>query len=143
MNNGDKNVEEAVHIAQRPLPYVYMLLLNLPHSWAVFFLVVFLIGLPACSAMTQRTDAPELIGETDGSYVDNNVDFAITARVKTEIAKEPLLKDEEIGVKTSGGTVRMTGRVSSILVMEKALEVARGVQGVKSVKDEMQFRWQY
>lgn len=143
MNNGGKNVGEAVHIAQRPLPYVYMLLLNLPPSWTVLFFVVILIGLPACSPITQKTDAPELPGETDGSYVDNNVDFAITARVKAEIAKEPLLKDEEIDVKTSGGTVRMTGRVSSILVMEKALEVARSVKGVKGVKDEMQFRWQY
>jgi osmotically-inducible protein OsmY len=37
----------------------------------------------------------------------------------------------------------LTGAVSSILVMKKAIEVASGVQGVKEVKDEMQFRWQY
>lgn len=74
---------------------------------------------------------------------DDNIDSAITARVKEAIYNEPSLKGEEIGIETCQGTVRLTGAVSSILIMEKAIEVARGVDGVKEVKDEMQFRWQY
>ena len=64
-------------------------------------------------------------------------------RVKEAIYRDPSLKDEGIGVETHLGTVRLTGAVSSILVMEKAIEVVRGVKGVREVQDGMQFRWQY
>ena len=80
--------------------------------------------------------------ETNRTDRDERGDSAITARVKAAISREPSLKEEEIGVETTQGNVRLTGSVSSILVMEKAVEVARGVKGVRTVKDEMQFRWQ-
>lgn len=70
-------------------------------------------------------------------------DEIITARVREAILQEPALQSENIGVETSDGLVRLTGAVSSIIVMEKAVEVAGKVPGVKAVKDEMQFRWQY
>ncbi|ODT63942.1 MAG: transporter [Nitrosomonadales bacterium SCN 54-20] len=82
-------------------------------------------------------------GGMNTTDTDDNIDRAITARVKEAIYNEPSLKGEEIGIETCQGTVRLTGAVSSILIMEKAIEVARGVDGVKEVKDEMQFRWQY
>ncbi len=110
----------------------------------VFFFAILMIGLPSCSTITgQEIGTGEPIGETNAADTDENVDSAITARVKVAIYREPSLKDEGIGVETHQGTVRLTGAVSSILVMEKAVEVARGVEGVKDVKDEMQFRWQY
>ncbi|MBN9132193.1 MAG: BON domain-containing protein [Nitrosospira multiformis] len=93
----------------------------------------------------QETGVRELSGEMSRRDTDDNesADSAITARVKTAISAEPSLRDEEIGIETSQGNVRLTGRVSSILVMEKAIEVAREVKGVRAVKDEMQFKWQY
>ncbi|SFH57322.1 BON domain-containing protein [Nitrosospira sp. Nsp14] len=110
----------------------------------VFFFAILMIGLPGCSTIAgQEIGTGEPIGETNAANTDENVDSAITARVKVAIYKEPSLKNEGIGVETHQGTVRLTGAVSSILVMEKAVEVARGVEGVKDVKDEMQFRWQY
>ena len=110
----------------------------------VFFFAILMIGLPGCSTITgQEIGTGEPIGETNTVDTDENVDSAITARVKVAIHGEPSLKDEGISVETHQGTVRLTGSVSSILVMEKAIEVARGVEGVKDVKDEMQFRWQY
>ena len=110
----------------------------------VFFFAILMVGLPGCSTITgQEMGAGERIGEMNTADTDVNVDSAITARVKVAIHREPSLKDEGIGVETHQGTVRLTGAVSSILVMEKAVEVARGVEGVKDVKDEMQFRWQY
>jgi osmotically-inducible protein OsmY len=119
-------------------------LLNMFHSLVLLFVAVLIAGLPACSMVTaQETVQREPVGETNAADTGANIDSAISARVKEAISREPSLKDEEIGVETRKGTVRLTGAVSSILIMEKAIEVASGVEGVKDVKDEMQFRWQY
>jgi osmotically-inducible protein OsmY len=121
-----------------------MLFLNAINSFLVFFFAALLVWLPASSVMAaQEKEYLEMASKTGRRDMDENADLAITARVKTAISEEPSLRDEEIGVETSQGNVRLTGRVSSILVMEKAIEVAREVQGVRAVKDEMQFKWQY
>jgi osmotically-inducible protein OsmY len=119
--------------------------LNPLNNLIIFFLAALLVWLPACSVMAvEQLEGRDFSGEKETNRTDRNErgDSAITARVKAAISREPLLKDEQIGVETSGGHVRLTGSVSSILVMEKAVEVARGVKGVRTVKDEMQFRWQ-
>lgn len=114
------------------------------NSLIALFFAILMAGLPSCSTITvQEMGTHKLIGETNTGDTDENVDSAITARVKEAIYREPSLKDEGIGVETHQGTVRLKGAVSSILVMEKAIEIARGVEGVKDVKDEMQFKWQY
>jgi osmotically-inducible protein OsmY len=119
-------------------------LLDMFNSLVLLFFAILIAGLPSCSTITgQETGARTLTEETNTADTDENGDSAITARVKEAIYREPSLKDEEIGVETDQGTVRLTGAVSSILVMKKAIEVARSVEGVKEVKDEMQFRWQY
>ncbi len=70
-------------------------------------------------------------------------DKMIVGRVKQAIADDPLLKSEEIVVESTQGTVVLSGFVSSIIVMEKAVAVARRVEGVKDVKDAMRFKWQF
>ena len=119
-------------------------LLNMFNRLVLLFFAVLIVGLSACSMVTaQETGPRERMGETNTADTCDNIDSAISARVKEAISREPSLRDEEIGVETRKGTVRLTGAVSSILIMEKAIEVASGVEGVKDVKDEMQFRWQY
>ena len=128
------------------LPYerVRLVLLNMFNSLFLLFFAILIVGLPSCSTITgQEIGAPKRTGETKTGDTDENVDSAITARVKEAIYREPSLNDEGIGVETHLGTVRLTGAVSSILVMEKAIEVVRGVKGVREVQDGMQFRWQY
>jgi hyperosmotically inducible protein len=75
--------------------------------------------------------------EGTGEYVD---DTMITAKVKTAILKEPTLKSAEINVETFKGQVQLSGFVSSQMSMQRAVEVARGVGGVKSVKDDMRLK---
>lgn len=119
-------------------------LLDMFNSLVLLFFAILIAGLLSCSTITgQETGVRTLTEEANTADTDGNRDSAITARVKEAIYSEPSLKDEGIGVETDQGTVRLTGVVSSILVMKKAIEVARSVEGVKDVKDEMQFRWQY
>jgi osmotically-inducible protein OsmY len=75
--------------------------------------------------------------EGTGEYVDDTV---ITAKVKTAIFNEPSLKSGEINVETFKGTVQLTGFVSSRAAIDRATEVARGVSGVTSVRNDMRLK---
>ena len=72
--------------------------------------------------------------ESPGEYVD---DAVITAKVKAAVLAEPSLKSAEINVETSKGRVQLAGFVRSRADINKAVEVAKGVKGVKSVKNDM------
>ncbi|MEO8145725.1 MAG: BON domain-containing protein [Betaproteobacteria bacterium] len=72
--------------------------------------------------------------ETPGEYVD---DTAITAKVKTAVFEDQSLKSAEINVETFKGTVQLSGFVRSRADINRAVEVARGVKGVTSVKNVM------
>ena len=75
--------------------------------------------------------------EGTGEYVDDTV---ITAKVKTAIFNDSTLKVNEINVETFKGVVQLSGFVNSQADINKAVQVARGVAGVKSVKNDMRFR---
>ena len=72
--------------------------------------------------------------EGTGEYVDDTV---ITGKVKTAIFNEPSLKSAEINVETFKGVVQLSGFVSSKAAAGTALETARNVPGVTSVKNDM------
>jgi hyperosmotically inducible protein len=75
--------------------------------------------------------------EGSGEYVDDTV---ITSKVKAAIFNEPSLKSAEINVETFKGVVQLSGFVSSQAAESKAIEVARTVGGVKSVKNDMRLK---
>ena len=72
--------------------------------------------------------------EGTGEYVD---DSAITTKVKAVILNEPSLKVFQINVETFKGEVQLSGFVDTAQSKSKAGEVARGVKGVKSVKNNL------
>jgi len=72
--------------------------------------------------------------ESTGGYVD---DTAITTKVKTAIFTDPALKTLQINVKTFKGEVQLSGFVDSAQSVTKAGEVARSVNGVVSVKNDL------
>ena len=75
--------------------------------------------------------------EGTGEYFDDSV---ITTKVKAAIFNEPTLKSAEINVETFKGTVQLTGFVSSRADINRAAEVARGVAGVTSVRNDMRLK---
>jgi osmotically-inducible protein OsmY len=72
--------------------------------------------------------------EGTGEYLD---DSAITTKVKAAIFNEPSLKVFQINVETFKGEVQLSGFVDTPQSVSKAGEVARGVKGVKSVKNNL------
>jgi osmotically-inducible protein OsmY len=75
--------------------------------------------------------------EGTGEYVDDSL---ITSKVKAAIFSESTLKSAEINVETFKGTVQLSGFVSSEAAANKAVEVARSVKGVQSVKNDMRIK---
>jgi osmotically-inducible protein OsmY len=75
--------------------------------------------------------------EGAGEYVD---DTLITTKVKAAVFAEPTLKSAEINVETFKGVVQLSGFVSSEADTQKAVEVARKVKGVESVKNDMRIK---
>lgn len=95
----------------------------------LFFLIVVMALLTGCASTSTQ--------ESTGEYIN---DTALTTKVKAAIFAEPTLKSAEINVETFKGVVQLSGFVSSSADINKAISVARGVEGVKSVKNSMRLK---
>ena len=94
-----------------------------------FFLAVVMTLLTGCASTPTQ--------EGTGEYIN---DTALTTKVKAAVFAEPTLKSAEINVETFKGVVQLSGFVSSSADINKAVGVARGVEGVKSVKNNMRLK---
>lgn len=103
---------------------------------AIILPVVFatLIG---CASTPKKESTSTPKKESTGEYIDDSV---ITTKVKAAILKESTLKSSEINVETYKGVVQLSGFVNSEGDINKAVEVARGVKGVTSVKNDMRLK---
>jgi hyperosmotically inducible protein len=72
--------------------------------------------------------------ESTGEYVDDSV---ITTKVKALLAKDDFLKSFQISVETYKGIVQLSGFVNSRQAVDKAGQIARSVNGVQSVKNNL------
>jgi osmotically-inducible protein OsmY len=105
--------------------------MRLFNRFAPFFCAVLLTSLLGCASTPKH--------EGTGEYVDDTV---ITSKVKLAVFNEPSLKSAEINVETFKGVVQLSGFVSSRADINKAVEVARSVKGVESVKNDMRLKGQ-
>lgn len=96
---------------------------------SVAFLAVALVSVVGCASTSQHAGT--------GEYIDDSV---ITTKVKAAILKEPSLKVSEINVETFKGVVQLSGFVHTAADIPKAIEVARSVKGVVSVKNDMRLK---
>jgi len=96
---------------------------------SALFLAVALVSVVGCASTSKK--------EGTGEYIDDSV---ITTKVKAAIFQEPTLKSAEINVETYKGVVQLSGFVSSAAAGNKAVEVARSVKGVTSVKNDMRVK---
>jgi len=75
--------------------------------------------------------------ENTAEYLEDSV---ITTNVKAAIFAEPGLKSAEINVETYKGVVQLSGFVSSNANANRAVELARRVNGVTSVRNDMRLK---
>jgi hyperosmotically inducible periplasmic protein len=75
--------------------------------------------------------------ETVGAYVD---DTTITTQVKSRFVENKQVDASSIRVETLNGTVMLSGFAKNFTEKETAESIARRVNGVKSVKNEIAVR---
>ena len=92
------------------------------------FLVVLMMiaAFVACASTPQQSSA--------GEVVDDSV---ITTKIKSLLAADDFLKSFQISVETRKGIVQLSGFVSSQAAVDKAGQIARGVKGVVSVRNDL------
>lgn len=103
--------------------------MKLAHRLSAAVAAVSLAVLAAC--------APTPSKEGTGEYID---DSAITTKVKAALASDPQVKASEVNVETFKGTVQLSGFVGSTAEAQRAVQLAREVQGVKDVKNDTQVK---
>ena len=75
--------------------------------------------------------------ESSGEYLDDSV---ITTKVKSAFVADKTVKAMDIKVETFKGVVQLSGFANSQTEIDRAVEVARGVKGVQSVKNDIRLK---
>lgn len=93
------------------------------------FLALSLLSAGGCASTSKQAST--------GEYVDDSV---ITTKVKALLFDEPNLRSGQINVETFKGVVQLSGFVATREAISRAVEIARSVNGVTSVKNDMRLR---
>ena len=95
------------------------------------------IALAAASLTVLMGCAATSKSEGTGQYID---DAVITTKTKAAIFNDANLKASEINVETYKGRVQLSGFVKSQADINHAVDLARTVEGVSSVKNDMRLK---
>jgi osmotically-inducible protein OsmY len=88
--------------------------------------VMLAASVAACAAIEGR--------ETPGQYVD---DTAISTKVKAQFVRDPVVKASQVNVETMQGVVQLSGFVDTPQEAERAAQLARNVEGVRGVRNDI------
>jgi len=91
-------------------------------------------GSPIASDASSAARSVESAADKAGTAAG---DAAITAKVKTALMATPGIESLKIDVDTANKQVTLTGEVDSAQNRQKAVQVARGVEGVGGVMDRL------
>lgn len=97
----------------------------------------FAAAIAAAALMTATGCAVTRGQQSVGGYVD---DAGITTLVKTRMLEDKRVAGTAISVETLNGTVMLSGFAKSDSERAAAESIARGVNGVKAVKNEIAVR---
>lgn len=100
--------------------------LTVNHRFIVLFLSLQILFSLGCTTPQKYEGSREQFG-----------DIVITTRVHEAIIDEPSLRPFDINVRTIKGVVELSGLVNSRDDMDKAIAIARKVEGIKLIKNDM------
>ncbi len=90
-----------------------------------------LVGLGSATMMSACSSTP---ATSTGQYID---DSTITAKVKSDFVLDKTVDATDIKVETYKGTVQLSGFAKSQAEINKAVQIARNVAGVQTVKNDI------
>ena len=104
---------------------------------AASFIVILLIGfLSACASLNLMKPA----GQSGNRSSASSEDASITNRINSRFVHDARIPAFDIKVSTQSGIVILKGRVASVSIKNHAQDVASGVKGVKSVRNQLSIR---
>ena len=93
---------------------------------------------PAATPTTGATDeARRKAGDATRETSNVMGDAGITAAIKTKMLTDSTVSGLKIDIDTTDGVVTLKGDVASAVEQKRAIEIAKGTDGVKSVKDQL------
>ena len=101
-----------------------------PQRIVQLVLVCVLSGVLASCAGTAKI-------ESTGEYID---DTLLTSRVKSLLLNDPDVSGLAVNVETFKGTVQLSGFVKTVAERNRAVQLVRGVAGVRQVKNDILIR---
>jgi hyperosmotically inducible protein len=103
----------------------------------MYFRTTLVAAMTAVVLLTTSGCAVKRGQETVGAYID---DTGITTLIKSRFAEDKQVDATSIRVETLNGTVMLSGFAKSSTERSTAENIARRVNGVKSVKNEIVIR---
>lgn len=103
--------------------------MNMLKRFSPLLFAAAMVSVAGCATQSEPQSA--------GAYMG---DAWVTTQVKTGILNEPSLKVTQINVETYKGVVQLSGFVDNAAAQAKAVEIAKAVKGVTSVKNDMRLR---
>jgi hyperosmotically inducible protein len=96
------------------------------------------LAAPLASAANDAADGAAKQSATKQTQADASSqqpveDSWITTKVKADLLVDDQTKGLDINVSTTNGVVTLAGRLDSAAQVDKAVSIARGIKGVKSV----------
>ena len=93
----------------------------------------------AVTPMAMAQSGDQGTKESAGSFAGDTV---ITTKVKAALLKEQATQSLSIKVKTVKGVVQLSGSADDSAQIDSAVRVARGIDGVQDVKNDIQLKKQ-
>ncbi len=98
-------------------------------AWWLAVVMIAAAGVQGCTSTPTQQSTSEAIE-----------DGVVTARIKSALVADPLTKAHQINVETIKGRVQLSGFVETEDARNRALQLARQIEGAKKVTDAMQVR---
>ena len=103
--------------------------MNITRKFGAIAAVAAVIAMSGCNVFRGQSTA--------GQYVD---DVAITSKVKAELLESKRVDGLDVNVDSKNGRVTLRGWASSAAEAQTAAAIARDVEGVKSVDNQLEIK---
>jgi len=96
-----------------------------------------LVLISGCDFRKADTQPPASHASSVGTRIDDGI---ITAKVKSALLADPDVKGFDVKVESRNGEVMLSGFVANQSQVDRAMQIARGVEGVKLVANKMDLK---
>lgn len=95
--------------------------------------------LPACTSILlgNASTAERGISTDNRSEAQIAADNTVSAAIRRKLSADPAVSQYAVGISTVDGNVTLSGTVGSFAARDRAVEIATGADGVRSVRNRI------